>query len=266
MTKSTPIYPTDLNDSEWAQIAPYFPTAQKTGRPRQYSWRAILNGIFYGVKNGCVWRALPHDLPPWTTVYGYFRRLTQSQRWEEVNRLLGQRVRQQAHKSTLPSLLILDCQSAKSAEGGEQRGFDGGKRVSGRKRVLMTDSLGLILLAQVRAANVQDVHAGRQILETLSQKPEQLHRLQKIIADGGFRGDLVEWVWQQLHVILEIVLQLGDHKGFQVLPKRWIIERTNAWMSRNRRLARDYEHCVSSSEAFLYIAMTRLMLRRLAHL
>jgi len=160
--------------------------------------------------------------------------------------------------------MIADSQSAKSAEGGEQRGFDGGKLVSGRKRHLLVDTLGLVVLAKVTAANVQDVHAGQQLFSALAKKPELLTRLEKIFADGGYRGTLVEWVHQNLQVVLEIVLKLGDQKGFQVLPKRWVVERTFAWITRNRRLARDYERLAESSEAFIYVAMIRLGLRRLA--
>jgi transposase len=264
MTKPTQTYPTHLNDTEWAQIAQYLPKAKTTGRPRQYSWREVLNGIFYMVKNGCVWRALPHDLPPWETVYGYFRKFQKMSMWEELNRVIRERVRQKANKEVEASLMILDSQTAKSAEGGEQRGFDGFKRVIGRKRNLVVDSLGLLVVAKVTAANVQDVYAGKKVLQDLQQRPQLLPRLQKIVADGGYRGELEAWVKQELHVVLEIVLKLGDKKGFQVLPKRLVIERTNAWISRQRRLARDYERLVASDEAFLYIAMLRLGLRRLA--
>jgi putative transposase len=265
MTKSNEIYPTDLNDTEWAQIEQYLPKTKHIGRPKKYSWREVFNGIFYMVKNGCVWRALPKDFPPWYTLYGYFRQFQNTQLWEELNRVIREQVRQRAHKEATASLMILDSQTAKSAEGGEERGFDGFKRVIGRKRNLVVDSLGLLVLAKVTAANVQDVYAGKKVLQDLKQKPQLLQRLQKIIADGGYRGELEAWVNQELHVILEIVLKLGDKKGFQVLPKRWVIERTNAWMTRQRRLARDYERLVSTDEAFLYIAMLRLGLRRLAH-
>jgi putative transposase len=264
MTKSNEIYPTDLNDTEWLRIEQEFPKPKATGRPMKYSWREIINGIFYMVKNGCVWRAIPKDLPPWYTLYGYFRLFQTAKLWEELNRVIRERVRQVAHKEATASLMILDSQTAKSAEGGEERGFDGFKRVIGRKRNLVVDSLGLLVLAKVTAANVQDVYAGKRVLEDLKQRPELLQRLQKIIADGGYRGDLETWVNHELHVVLEIVLKLGDKKGFQVLPKRWVIERTNAWITRQRRLARDYERLVSTAEAFLYIAMLRLGLRRLA--
>jgi len=265
MTKSNEIYPTDLNDTEWAQIAQYLPETKSIGRPRKYCWREIINGIFYMVKNGCVWRAIPKDLPPWCTLYGYFRQLQNTKLWEALNRVVREQVRQNADKEATASLMILDSQTARSAEGGEARGFDGFKRVIGRKRNLVVDSLGLLVLAKVTAANVQDVYAGKKVLQDLKQRPQLLHRLQKIIADGGYRGDLETWVNQEMHVVLEIVLKLGDKKGFQVLPKRWVVERTNAWISRHRRIARDYERLVSTAEAFLYIAMLRLGLRRLAH-
>jgi len=264
MTKPTRTYPTDLNDTEWAQIEQYLPKTKNTGRPRKYSWREVFNGIFYMVKNGCVWRAIPKDLPPWVTLYGYFRQFQKTRRWERLNRVIREQVRQRAQREATASLMILDSQTTKSAEGGEKRGFDGFKRVMGRKRNLVVDSLGLLVLAKVTAANVQDVYAGKKLLQDLKRRPYLLHRLRKIIADGGYRGELETWVNTQLHVVLEIVLKLGDKKGFQVLPKRWVIERTNAWLSRQRRLARDYERLVASDVAFLYIAMLRLGLRRLA--
>jgi putative transposase len=264
MTKSQQAYPTDLNDTEWAQIAPYLPEPRLTGAPRKHGWRTILNAMFYIVRNGCVWRALPHDFPAWQTVYHYFRLFRRTGLWEQLNTEIREAARAKVGKQPQASAMIADSQSAKSAEGGEQRGFDGGKLVSGRKRHLLVDTLGLVVLAKVTAANVQDVHAGQQLFSALAKKPELLTRLEKIFADGGYRGTLVEWVHQNLQVVLEIVLKLGDQKGFQVLPKRWVVERTFAWITRNRRLARDYERLAESSEAFIYVAMIRLGLRRLA--
>ena len=264
MTKSQEVYPTDLNDTEWAQLAPYLPKPSSTGAPRKHGWRKILNAMFYVMKNGCVWRALPHDFPCWQTVYHYFRLFRTTGVWERLNTEVREAVREKEGRQPQASAMIADSQSAKSAEGGEQRGFDGGKHISGRKRNLLVDTLGLVVLAKVTAANVQDVHAGKQLFSAIAQKPELLTRLKKIFADGGYRGDLVDWAQQNLHVILEIVLKLEGQKGFQVLPKRWVIERTFAWITRNRRLARDYERLAQSSEAFIYLAMIRLGLRRLA--
>jgi putative transposase len=264
MTKSQQGYPTDLNDTEWAQIAPYLPEASSTGSPRIHSWRRLLNGMFYIVKNGCGWRALPHDFPAWQTVYHYFRLFRRNGLWERLNTTVREAVRQKEGREPQASAMIADSQSAKSAEGGKKRGFDGGKKVSGRKRNLLVDTLGLVVLAKVTAANVQDVHAGKQLFEAVAQKPELLTRLEKIFADGGYRGELEGWVQENLQAVLEIVLKLEGQKGFQVLPKRWVIERTFAWLTRNRRLARDYERLTQSSEAFIYLAMIRLGLRRLA--
>jgi putative transposase len=265
MTKSKQAYPTDLNDTEWMQIAPYLPKPKTSGRPREIPWREIMNGLFYMVKNGCVWRALPHDLPAWQTVYYYFRLFQKSQLWEQLNRIIREAVRVKAGRDPQASAMIIDSQSAKSAEGGKEIGFDGGKLVKGRKRNLITDSIGLVVLAKVTAANVQDVHAGKEILIELKKRTTLITRLRKIFADGGYRGDLLNWVKDELHAEIEIVLKLGDQKGFQVLPKRWVIERTNAWISRNRRMARDYERLTETSEVFIYILMIRLGLRRLAH-
>jgi putative transposase len=266
MTKSNQAYPTNLNDTEWTQIAPYLPEPKPTGRPREIPWREIMNGIFYMVKNGCVWRALPHDLPAWQTVYYYFRLFQKSQLWEKLNTIIRERVRVKEGREPQAGAMIIDSQSAKSAEGGEKIGFDGGKLVKGRKRNLITDTIGLVVLAKVTAANVQDVHAGKQILVELKKRTELITRLRKIFADGGYRGELLKWVKEELHAEMEIVLKLGDKKGFQVLPKRWVVERTNAWVTRNRRMARDYERLVETSESFIYILMIRLGLRRLAHI
>jgi putative transposase len=263
MTKSNQTYPTDLNDTEWAQIAPLLPEKKSTGRPREHSWRDILNAIFYVTKNGSVWRALPYDFPAWQTVYYYFWLFRKNKLWQQINTILREAVRVKEGRQAQASAMIIDSQTAKSAEGGEKIGFDGGKRVNGRKRNLIVDTIGLVVLANVTSANVQDVHAGKQTLSKLKEKSELISRLKKIIADGGYRGELVSWVKENLGVDMEIVLKLAGQKGFQVLPKRWVIERTNAWISRNRRLARDYERVAESSEAFIYIAMIRLGLRRL---
>ena len=264
MTKSQQGYPTDLNDTEWLQIAPYLPEPRVTGAPRKHGWRILLNAMFYIVKNGCVWRALPHDFPAWQTVYHYFRLFRRNGLWEQLNTIIREAVRTKEGRQLQASAMIADSQSVKSAEGGEKRGFDGGKKVNGRKRNLLVDTLGLVVLTKVTAANVQDVHAGRQLFSAVLQKPELLTRLKKIFADGGYQGDLKDWVQKNLQAVLEIVLKLEGQKGFQVLPKRWVVERTFAWISRNRRLARDYERLTQSSEAFIYVAMIRLGLRRLA--
>jgi putative transposase len=221
-----------------------------------------VDAIFYVVKNGCTWRSLPHDLPPWKTVYHYFRLWRMDGTWQRLNRFLRRRLRRKVQKHPQASVLILDSQTAKSLEGGWERGYDGGKHVNGRKRQVVVDTLGWLMTVKVTAGNVQDVFGGTQVLLALSQHPGELLRLVKIYADGSYRGDLVDWVRDHLHVSLEIVLKDDHQKGFQVLPKRWIVERTFAWLSRQRRLSRDYERLAATSEAWIYVAMIRLMLNR----
>ena len=264
MTKSQQIYPTDLNDTQWSKIRPYLPAEAKTGRPREHGWRLILNGVFYVLQSGCSWRMLPRELPPWKTVYHYFRLWQKDGTWERLNRLLREKVRLRFGKKRQASASILDSQSAKTSEGGWERGFDAGKKVTGRKRHTLVDTLGLILKVVVTAGNVQDRDGAKTLLEEISSQIEVVKRLKRIWADGGYRGELITWVQETFGWILEIVEKPKDQKGFHVLPKRWVVERTFAWLVRQRRLARDYERLPETSESFIYVAMIRLMLRRLA--
>lgn len=264
MIKSQQIYPTDLNDTQWSKIRPYLPAKAQTGRPREHSWRTILNGIFYILQGGCAWRMLPKEMPPWKTVYHYFRRWRKDGTWERINRLLREKVRLQFGKKRQPSAGVLDSQSVKTSEGGSARGFDAGKKVTGRKRHTLVDTLGLILKVVVTAGNVQDRDGAKSLLEEIRTEHEVIKRLELIWADGSYRGELIAWVDEMLGWKLEIVEKSKDQQGFQVLPKRWIVERTFAWLVRQRRLARDYERLPETSESFIYVAMIRLMLRKLA--
>jgi putative transposase len=264
MTKSQQIYPTDLNDTQWSKIRPYLPAEASTGRPREHGWRRILNGIFYVLQSGCSWRMLPHDLPPWQTVYHYFRLWRKNGLWERLNRMVREKMRLQSGKKRRPSAAILDSQSIKTSEGGLECGFDAGKQVNGRKRHTLVDTLGLILKVVVTAGNVQDRDGAKGLLKEISVEKEVIQRLELIWADGSYRGALIAWLEDLLGCKLEIVEKPKDQVGFQILPKRWIVERTFAWMVRQRRLARDYERLPETSEAFIYVAMIRLMLRRLA--
>lgn len=256
-------YPTDLKDKEWAILEPLFPQPGTRGRPMEYSVREILNAIIYLLVTGCAWRMLPHDLPPWQTVYYHFRKWTKAGVWEKVNTLVLEKVREEEEREKTPSAAIIDSQSVKTTSVKGERGYDAGKKINGRKRHIVVDTLGLLLTVVVTVASVQDRDGAKLVLQKLKDKLS-LPRLQLVWADGGYSGKLVDWVKRTLSWTLEIVKRNDDTTGFKVLPRRWVVERTFGWLNNYRRLSKDYETFPETSEAFIYAAMIHIMVRRLA--
>ncbi len=253
-------YPTDLSDEQWKLLETMLPPPEQFGRKRSVNLRQVFNALCYLTRAGCQWRMLPKEFPAWQTVYYYFSRWRDAECFVALNEKLRQKLRLEAGKMAHPSAAIIDSQSVKTDEQAESKGYDAGKKVKGRKRHILVDTLGLLLKAKVLPANIQDRDAAKMLF---SEIKEQMPRLYLIWADGGYRGKLILWVAVQCLWILEIVKRNDKEKTFIVLPKRWIVERTFSWLNRNRRLSKDYERKVESSEAWLYLSMSILILKRL---
>ena len=255
------IYPTDLTDRQWNCIKDLIPSAKPGGRPRSLEMCQVINAILYIVVTGAQWRMLPKDYPQWQSVYSYFRKWRDDGTWQRLHDTLRAALRRRAGRQKHPTAGCLDSQSVKPSHLPGIRGYDKGKNVNGRQRHILVDTMGLLLAGVVTMASTSDPAGARLLLARLSGACK---KMRKVWVDGTYRGKLVDWVAAQFQFHLQPVLRSDDVKGVVVLPRRWVVERTFAWLTQCRRLGKDYEGLPSSSDAMISIAMTRLMIRRLA--
>lgn len=255
------LYETSLSDLAWEVVEPIFevvkPKSTK-GRPRKYCIRSIVDAAFYIVKNGCTWRCLPNDFPPFGTVYHYFRTWSQTGIWELLNQALVAIARTSAGKNESPSLICVDAQSQSAEPGVDNRGIDGHKKVNGRKRHIAVDTMGLILVCLCTAANESDIQAGQDMAENLNEGVYSLS-LKKILGDNGYQGVGAEL---KVPVSMEANERQNGQKGFVPQAFRWVVERTFAWLNRQRRVARNYEKRTQHQQSMIYIANIRICIKK----
>ncbi len=263
-------YPSDMSKNGWRQLKKCFiipaSASPKGGRPPA-NLQEVINAIFYVVKTGCSWRSLPHDLVCWQTAYGYFNYWSKDGTWERIHSFLVKKSRWQTGKKRWPSAAILDSQSIKTtACGGKHRGFDAGKQINGRKRFLLTDTQGLLLAVWICAASISERQGAMHLLRYIKKVPylaDLCRRLKLVWVDGGYQGEhLINYVKKLWGWCWQVVLRSDDRKGFKVLPRRWVIERTFAWLLQAKRLNKDYEKNRRNSQSMVYLAMIALLLKR----
>jgi transposase len=255
-------YASDMTDAEWGLIKCLFPRANRRGRPRKTDLRSVVEAVLYILSTGCQWRALPQEFPPYSTVQGYFYAWRDTGRWQRIVSILVRRARKKLGRTPKPTAAVIDSQSAPTTQAGGPRGYDAGKRIYGRKRHIVTDTNGLLLAVHVHPANVQDCHGAVPLLKKVGMK---FPRLRHVFADRIYRGkQLLDALSESGPWTVEIVERPQGVKGFQLLPRRWVVERTFAWFGRCRRLSKDFEGTPATEVAWLLIAHIRLLTRRLA--
>lgn len=259
-------YPGDMSKEQEELLLSLVPKAKQGGRPRTVDIVSVINAIFYVLSTGCPWRWLPHDYPPYGTVYDYFRKWKKDGTWIKIHDHLRDWVRMLENRPENASAGIIDSQSVKTATMINQEvGYDAGKQIKGRKRFTLVDTLGLLIAVKVVAASVQEREGAKQLFCKMKEQSDKYPRLVRIFADAGFSGiNFMRSIMDSFGWIIETVLRSQKAEGFEVLPKRWLVERTFGWFNYWRRLSKDYEVLPETSEAFIYIGMIRLMLRRLA--